>query len=195
MPLVRGHVSLKPLLAYVKGRPEIPVRRNESSRAYRKAINELCAEIPARGGLYLWGAFERSGQWKNIYLGKSSRRKALGLRSRITEELRDEFIALWLVFHDEASVMKQIRDAYGDRYDWHQQRSKRKKGTEFIVWAGYDDGEYDLSAEENALIARYRPRANATPGRLVENQYSKAACQAFDAEIEAIRSIQSMQTG
>ena len=161
-----GIISLQPLYDFLKSKlDENGLERGSFVRRHYGVIaKDICAEIAAEQGFYLWGRYESNGLWRNIYLGKAGFGKTAHLRARILEELKDEQACILRAFVSE----KVLKEAWERNYPkmWHvykrhMDRALRKTGTTHIAWVA--DPELSNSAVQNIesdLIETFSPRAN-----------------------------------
>jgi hypothetical protein len=135
-------------------------------RKYGELASDVTRSIEASPGVYLWGAYDQSGSWKNIYVGKApsaktSLSKTAKLRARILEELKDERCCLWRAVLTETELMDARARYYGSRYESHWLRSFRKAGATHVAWVSYPEvSNRDVHDIESDLIELLNPSGN-----------------------------------
>ena len=165
MNKTQGMVSLDSLYKLCKARPHgIPHGRKQKIHPFWTEVDSLVQDIELSAGFYLWGRYEPSGLWRNIYLGKAGFGKTANLRSRIREELKDERCFLWRVVLSEKRILINGRGLYPimwREYEKHWKRSLKKAMTTHINWVSVPDlGNRDVKRVESDLIEALNPSSN-----------------------------------
>lgn len=161
-----GIISLRPLYQFVKRNPgpEALNGRSGPGREFAALVAETTQPIAASQGFYLWGFYDNRGLWHNRYLGKAGFGKTAHLRSRISEELRDERCCLWHSVMSEAQLFEAGQQHYPTmwhRYEGHWRRALRKADATHIVWVADPDlSNSQVGTIESDLIETLNPTAN-----------------------------------
>lgn len=138
----------------------------KDGRAFGRLAKSIVSSIDTHRGFYLWGKYESTGLWRNIYLGKAEleKEKTANLRSRILEELKDERAFLWHNF-----LKKDFLFSLGEKYYpkmWstykvHWERTIQKTGTTHIIWVTTPELKNEnIKMIESDLIEAINPIAN-----------------------------------
>lgn len=173
-------------------------QRSRQSRPYSTLCKQLTEKIPDSQGFYLWGKFERSGLWRNIYLGKAGFSKAAGLRKRILEELKDERCSIWADVFSKSQLLQLVPEVHANPSQWRKirrqwERSLNKAGTTHIVWVKTPQlSNSDVKRIEADLIEALNPQANmrrpAPPSRVLQKD-TAGIFRRFRTEIHRHRTI------
>ena len=137
-----------------------------ASRPYSKLCKEAAKDVAESQGFYLWGYYEKTGLWRNVYLGKAGHSKRASLRKRILEELKDERCCVWRAVHSETRLLQLVRKVHSNRSQWEKitrywKRSLGKAGTTHIIWVETPQlSNSDVKRIESDLIEAMNPRAN-----------------------------------
>jgi hypothetical protein len=133
-------------------------------KEYCKICDDLVEPIDEERGFYLWGAYDRKGYWKNIYLGKAGYGDGSSLKKRIREELKDERCGLWRSVYGEEELLTigaKIHPATWPKYKSAWKRAMRKAGTTHIIWVPAPRLTNDhVKMIEPDLIEALNPTAN-----------------------------------
>lgn len=159
-----GHFNLFGLLEFVARNPILFGEKRGKKWVYGEKVKELIKEVPVDfGGWYLWGKFNDVGWWETVYCGKAGKRKITSLRSRLSDELREEAICFWASVYGREDTLKQFSKLYNGKYDSTSTRSLRKMGAQFVIWvvAEKEISEDEISRQEKIMIRIFRPTHNA----------------------------------
>jgi hypothetical protein len=177
----RGVVHLEPLYDFVRefvARNPDPKkqmegyrvdRSNDDSRNYCEKCKQVLADsnVPNEQGFYLWGFYNRSRFWINVYCGKAGRGKTAHLRDRLYKELTAENACVWReVNPDDARVLSIGEHIH--RTMWHDvkpkwERALHKAGSTHIFWVAMPESElnlHNIEPVENDLIEAMNPTGN-----------------------------------
>jgi hypothetical protein len=163
-----GIVSLEPLHEFVRLHPgpEALDGNSKIGRKYGQLAFDVTRSIETSPGVYLWGAYDQGGFWKNIYVGKAPSGKTPSgktakLKARILEELKDERCCLWHAVLTETQLMDARARYYGSRYEYEWLRSFRKAGATHIAWVSYPEvSNHAVQNIESDLIELLNPSGN-----------------------------------
>jgi len=113
--------------------------------------------VSEKRGFYLWGFYNKSHFWVNVYLGISKKGKeASNLRARILEELKDERAFLWRAYCSKDKVM-----SFDPRYQTQVKRALRKGGATHVFWIEeLDLPPKSFESVENDLVEAMNPTGN-----------------------------------
>ncbi|MFA6455294.1 MAG: PD-(D/E)XK nuclease family protein [Bacteroidota bacterium] len=153
-------LNFAPLFSYIKKHKEIPHKKEPEFAPYMKLYKELVADIANMPGWYIWVNAE-SKKNKIVYIGQSYVGKSAPLRSRIQEEMLDEYVALWGTVHDPVKAERTLDEKYKYKYTKEIARSAKKVGATHIVWCGMEGlTANQLDTIEYNLIEKWSPVAN-----------------------------------
>lgn len=171
-----GHFNLFPLLTYVAEHPALPSildkGKKSKSISYQTEVGKLLknADVPKKGGWYVWGRFNDAGYWESIYVGMTSLGKTSNLRARLSDEFKNENISIFATVYGRYWITAEAKKMYkkhfkrGKRdYTAEIERSLRKTGTHFVMWTVAPEGmteKKDIKLVETALINIFRPGFN-----------------------------------
>jgi|HubBroStandDraft_6_1064221.scaffolds.fasta_scaffold00205_47 hypothetical protein len=139
------------------------------SKDYRKKCRDVlsASDVPNEQGFYLWGFYNRSGFWINVYCGKAGKGKTADLRDRLYKELTAENASIWReVNPDNARVLsigEQIHPTMWYKYKTHWERALNKAGSTHIFWVATPESELkpeNVESVENDLIEAMNPTGN-----------------------------------
>jgi hypothetical protein len=157
--------------------------KNDSSigKKLGKEIKELTISIPESPGFYIWGKYEKNGQWKSIYLGKAGTGKTASLRDRINKELNVERIFLWIKNTEDENKYFQVaqnhyKNSWSKKSENHYNRSIEKKGSQFIIWCESKTlkNEKEIKEVEKFLIEMLNPKVNVQRSASLEGNLDAA---------------------
>lgn len=139
--------------------------KSKVGKSYGRIAKDLVGQVPREQGFYLWGCYEKTGLWSNIYLGKANRGDASNLYMRILEELKDEKHFLWskwlapdVILETHLRYFPNDPGGVGTR---HVQRSlKKARATHVIAVATPHLDAADILKVERDLIETMNPSAN-----------------------------------
>jgi hypothetical protein len=134
---------------------------------YVECCKVLLREVPsAARGVYLWGFYNHSGFWVNVYLGKSGLKKTANLHGRLFKELTQERASIWReVFPGKRELLDFAEPAHTPRM-WPKNKKEwvrflRKAGSTHIYWADISYlSEDDVEPIEKDLIEAMNPTGN-----------------------------------
>ena len=167
--MASGTISLRPLYNLLSAAPEPEQLLRLSGKlapgkAYTRECDILTAGISESQGFYLWGCYQGSGLWKNIYLGKAGLGKGANLRKRIREELKDERCFAWRPAFNRQKILSLGRALHGEmwqKYGKGWERALKKETTTHIVWVSVPSiPNEDVLRIEADLIESLNPAAN-----------------------------------
>jgi hypothetical protein len=139
----------------------------KSGRDYLEKCDTALLEVPNEQGFYLWGFYNNSKFWINVYLGKAGKGKTAHLRDRLYKELTAERASLWreVNLNDAKllSIGQKVHPTMWDKYKPHWERALHKAGSTHIFWVSAPKSELDpqnIEAVENDLIEAMNPTGN-----------------------------------
>lgn len=163
-------MDLVALLAHAKGFQLGESLSGPASAKYTKLAVDAVKDVPDERGFYLWGTYERTGLWRNIYLGKAGFGKTANLRARILEELRDERCLFWSGVLGRDRILTIGAQSYPimwTKYRRHWERSLRKSPDQlppprFVIWVSSPEltNAFVVTVEAD-LIETLNPVANS----------------------------------
>jgi len=118
-------------------------------------------KVPEEQGFYLWGFYNPSRFWVNVYVGKAGKKatgKYANLNWRLEEELKDERAFLWREFYSKDKVM-----GFAPKYREKVKLALGKAGSTHIFWVSKPVADLksdDIEAVENDLIEAMNPTGN-----------------------------------
>lgn len=181
-------ISLKPLYDFVNDKDEEGrgLRTDTSQgKEYMDIARELIqkSDIPEVNGIYLFGKYDGSKIWKNIYLGESEAGKRQSLKIRIEDHLRRSKMIFWRTVMTKEQVLKELQTFRNGKYENNHKIDIRKTGSTHIVWAALPDTEVDIMEVERDLIEIMNPPAN------IQEYKPKGVAQDFTLKVvSSIRS-------
>ncbi|HEU5411687.1 MAG TPA: hypothetical protein VFU57_11750 [Candidatus Acidoferrales bacterium] len=165
-----GVLLLAPLYDFVKehcshSAEDLRLERTPLGTQYSKICNQASEGCPEAQGFYLWGKYDKTGLWQNIYLGKAGFGDHKSIRKRIREELKDERCCIWRRIYSADELHAFRMKIHNGKYENEWKRAIRKSGSTHIVWVSAqsvaDDQvtnvEADLIESLNPIANRVRP--------------------------------------
>jgi hypothetical protein len=142
-------------------------RSSKHGKVYRDKNAQILEKVPDEQGFYLWGFYNPSRFWINVYSGKAGKGKTASLRARLLEELKDERACIWReVNPDNATLLgigKRTHPQMWHKYEKDWKRTLGKAGSTHIFWVAAPplDLEPDnVESFENDLIEVMNPTGN-----------------------------------
>ena len=138
------------------------IKKGEFGGRYAAVCDTLTdPDVPKTPGFYLWGFYDRSKFWVNVYLGKAgndAKGKFAHLRWRVREELMDERAFAWRAFTREKKDTVQLDYP---RYTREVLRAINKAGSTHIFWVAVPNLKAEnIRPVENDLIETLNPTGN-----------------------------------
>jgi len=172
-----GMVCLKPIYDFIRNfvrehpdtRDQIAAYRinvkSGSGKDYCDECREVLDDVPDKQGFYLWGFYNSSKFWINVYLGKAHKGKTAHLKDRLYKELTAERASIWReVNPDNATLLKigqEIHPTMWREYESHWKRALHKVGSTHILWVATPDlTEGNVAPIESDLIEAMNPTGN-----------------------------------
>lgn len=162
------YVTLRSLYDFIRNHRNdaeaLRLKNTALDKEYCKRCDELTAPVEETRGFYLWGAYDKKGYWKNIYLDEAGYGNHSSLKERINKELKTERCGLWRWVRTEEDLLgigSRIHPTMWPKYRAGWKRAMQKAGTTHIAWVPTPHLENtDVKKIEPDLIEALNPTAN-----------------------------------